>query len=91
MTCALASNTCSPANSGVRGQEAAVAAHRILDREAVAAADDVVLQAVPRRRVHRARAGIERHVVAENHRHLALVKRMPQHQMLERGALASPQ
>ena len=69
------------------GQEAAVAAHRVVDRQPVAVPDGVVLLAVPGRGVHGARAGIERHVLAEDDRHLPIVERMLQLQTLERSAL----
>ena len=70
-----------------RGQKAAVAADRIFDLEAVASTDHIVLEAVAGRRVHGTRAGIERHVIAEDHRHLSVVKRMLQQHVLELRAL----
>ena len=69
------------------GQESAVAAHRIVDLQTIAAADDIVIQTMARRGVHGARAGIERHVLAQDHRHLPIVEGMLQQQMLERRAL----
>ena len=68
------------------GDEAAVAADRIVDRQLVLQADFVVLVAVPGRGVHEAGAGIERHVVAEHDRNGALVERMLQLQTFERRA-----
>ena len=62
------------------GQKAPVAADRIVDFQVVAPADDVVIEAMAGRGVHRSGAGIERHVIAENHRHLPIVKRMLQQQ-----------
>ncbi len=69
------------------GDEAPVVPDRVVDRQAVAPAHLVVVGAVAGRRVHGAGAGIERHVLAENHRHLALVERVLEAQALERLAL----
>ncbi len=63
-----------------RGQKAPVAAHRIVNFEVVALAHDVIIEAVSRRRVHRSGTGIQIDVLAENHRHLAIVERMLQRQ-----------
>jgi hypothetical protein len=68
-----------------RGQKASVSAHRVLHLEPVAAADDVVVQAVARRGVHGARARIERDVIAQDHRNAASVERMLQLELLEHG------
>ena len=70
-----------------RRQESAVAAHRIFDFQAVAAAHDVVIQAMPGRGMHRARAGVESHMIAQHHRHLPIIERMLQQQVLESRAL----
>ena len=67
----------------------AVVAHRVDHRQPVLHADREVLLAVAGRGVHRAGAGIERHVLAEDHRHLALVERMLQLQAFQRAALAA--
>ena len=68
------------------GDETPVVAHRVVDRQVVAAAHLVVVGAVAGRRVHGTGARIERHVVAEDDRHLALVERVLEAQSLERPA-----
>ena len=68
-------------------QEPPVGTHRIVHRQAVALADDEVLLAVAGRRVHGTGTAVERHVLAQDHRHLAIVERVPQREALERGAL----
>ena len=73
-----------PATSGRPALEAPIAQHRVDHRQAVALADDVVVLAVRRRGVHGAGAGLERDVVAEDHRHLPSLERMLQLQALER-------
>ena len=70
-----------------RGEESTVAAHGIVDFQAIAAADVVVVQAMSGRGMHGAGAGIEVDMVAEDHRDFTVVERMPQPQMLE---LATP-
>ena len=72
-----------------RRQEPPVAADRVIDQQAVLAADDEVLLAMARSRVHRARAAVERDVLAEDRRHAAVVERMAQHEALQLGALAT--
>ena len=69
-------------------QEPAVIAHRVVDLQAVAAADHVVLLAMARRSVDAAGARIQRHVRAEDDRHLAIVERMTQLHALQRIAPA---
>ena len=68
------------------GDKAAVAADRIVDRQPVAPAQFVVVCAMAGRRVHRAGAGVERHVLAEDDGHLAFVERVLEAQPLERPA-----
>ena len=70
-----------------RGQESAIAAHRIVDLQSVAAAHDVVIQAMARGGVHGARAGIQSHMIAQDHRHLPIVEGMLQQHVLESRAL----
>ena len=69
------------------GLEAPIAQHRVDHRQAVAAADDVVVLAMRRRGVHGAGAGLERHVIAEDHRHLPILERMLQLQSFEQLGL----
>ena len=69
-------------------QKLAIAADRIVHRQPVTAADDVILQAVTRRRVHRAGAGVGGDMLAQDHRHLARIERVPELHALERPALA---
>ena len=64
--------------------EAAVVADRVVDRQAVVLADLEVVRAVAGRGVHGAGAGFERHVIAEDDGHFALVERMLEPQALER-------
>jgi len=71
--------------------KAAVALHRredLLVAHAVALAGLEVLQAVGRRAMHHARAGIQRDVVAEIHRRFALVEGMAELHQRQRRALA---
>ena len=56
------------------------------NRQAVALADREVVLAMRRRGVHRAGAGLERHVIAEDHRHVLREPRMLELQALERRA-----
>src|SRR5277367_7092631 len=72
---------------GCRGEEAAVAADRVFYLQAVAPADDIVVQAMSRGRMHGAGACVERDVICEDYGHLAIVERMPQFKMLELRAL----
>ena len=72
-----------------RREEPAVAADWIIDQQAVLATDDEVLLAVARRRVHRARAAVERHVLTEDRRHAAVVERVAQHEAFQLGTLAT--
>ena len=67
--------------------EAAIVADRVVDRQAIAPAHLVIVRAVAGRRVHGAGAGIERHVIAEDHGHFALVERVLEPQALERLSL----
>ena len=57
-------------------EEVAARADRRVDVEAVAHARVEVVRAVPRRRVHRAGAGLERHVIAEHAERGARVERV---------------
>ena len=66
--------------------EAAVAHHGVVDRQAVLLADDEVVLAMRGRGVHGAGAGFERHVFADDDRHVLRQERMRELQMLERGA-----
>src|SRR6185436_10399117 len=67
--------------------EAAVVADRVVDRQAVAPAHLVIIRAVAGRRVHGPGAGVERHVIAEDHGYFALVERVLEPQPLERLSL----
>ena len=69
------------------GEEPAVAANRIHDRQAIAPADDEVVLAMRRCRVHAARTGFQRHVIAQDHRHFARLERMRQLQPFQHAAL----
>ena len=66
-------------------EEPSIGPHRVVDRQPVAAPDDIVLHAVARRGVDRARARVGRHVVAEDDRHDPVVERVLQPQPLERA------
>ncbi len=76
-----------PGEQRRRGQKAAIPADRVFDLQVVTATHDIVIQTVPRCRVHRARAGIERDVIAQDHRHFAIIKRMLEFEIFERLAL----
>jgi hypothetical protein len=65
--------------------------NRSVRRQAVARADDVVVMSVARRGVHRARAGIERHVIADDDERVAIDPRMPRGHALELGAFEARQ
>ena len=69
------------------GQEAPVIADRVGHRQAVALPDGEILVTVPGGGVDRAGARIERHMLAEHHRHLPVLERVLQLQSLERAAL----
>ena len=60
-----------------------VAADRIIHRQIVALADDIVLQSMPRCRVHRTGASFEGDMLTENHRHFAIVEAVLEPQSLE--------
>ena len=66
--------------------EAPVRADRIVDRQAIALADREILLAVRRRGVHGTGAGLERHVIAEDHWHVLREPRMLELQPLEQLA-----
>ena len=66
--------------------EAAVAHHRVVHRQAVFLADDEVFLAMRGRGVHGAGARLERHVIADDHRHVFRQERMLELQVLERVA-----
>jgi hypothetical protein len=57
-------------------KEAAIVTDRIRDGQFVPPAHREVLMTVSRRRVNGTRSRVERHVLAENHRHIPLVERM---------------
>ena len=82
-TTGLASKTFNAAHHADVRVEAAVHADRRVDVEAVLRAGDEVVRAVARRRVHRAGALVERHVLAEHGQRIALVERVPEHHALE--------
>ena len=65
-TCGLASNTRWPPNSSTVSRKCPPGPDRRVDLEPVAHARVEVVGAVARRRVHRARAGVERDVVAQH-------------------------
>ena len=69
-------------------QKAPVAADRIIDLQVVAAADDVVLQAMAGSGMHRAGPGLERDMLAKDNRHPAVIKRVLELQPLEGIAAA---
>lgn len=54
------------------GQELAVGAHRVVHGQSVAQADDVVVLAVAGGGVHTAGAGLQGHVLAQDHGYLAV-------------------
>ena len=56
--------------------ELAIAGDRVVDRQLVLLANHIVFDTVRRRGVHEARTRIERHVIAADHRHRAIRKRM---------------
>ena len=64
-------------------QEQAVATDRIVDRQSVFLADDEIVKTVAGRRVHGAGASVERDVIAEDYRHVAIIKRMLEYQPFE--------
>ena len=66
--------------------EAPVTHHRVVHREAVFLADDEVFLAVRGRGVHGARAGFQRDVIAQDHRHVFGQEGMLQLQVFERVA-----
>ncbi len=70
-----------------RRQEPPVPAHRVVDLEVVAAAHQVIVQSMTGGGVNRARARIERDVISQDDRHLPIVERVLQQQVLESGAL----
>ena len=63
-----------------RVDEVAARVERGVDLQAVAHARVVVVRTVTRRRVHRARARLERHVVAQHAQRVARVQRVAEHQ-----------
>ena len=71
------------------GQEAAVAADRVVDFEAVLAAQYEVVLAVSGCRVHGAGAGFEGDVVADHQQRFARIKRVLQFQAFECRAFAA--
>ena len=58
------------------GQEAAIPAHRVVHRQTVAVADDVVLQAMAGGGMDGAGAGVQGDVLAEDDRHLPVIEGM---------------
>ena len=68
------------------GQESAVTAHRIVDRQAIFLTDNKVILAMRRRRVYGTRSCLRRNMLAENDRHLSWQKWMRQFQTFERRA-----
>ncbi len=72
---------------GVR-KKPAIAADRIVDRQAVTASDDIVFLAMPGRGMHGAGARLRGDVLAEDDRHLALVERMREFQPFQIAPLA---
>ena len=65
----------------------AIATHRVQHVEIVFAAHHKVVGAVTGRRMHCASTRIDGYVVAENNRHLPIVKRVLQFQTFQHGAL----
>ena len=59
-------------------QETAVATNRIVNRQAVTLADDVVLQAVPRGGMYSTGARIQGDMVAQHDRDMAVIERVLQ-------------
>ena len=59
--------------------------HRAKRRDAVLPPDGVVFLAVSRRRMDRARALFQRHVVGQNAQRIALQERMVEHRAFERA------
>ena len=70
------------------GQEAPVPAHRVVDGQAIAAADDIVLQAVTGGGMNGAGARVQGHMLAQDHRDLAVIEGVPEHDPLQ--VLAEP-
>ena len=69
------------------GKEPTRLVHRAVDVQAVPDAGEVVVPAVAGGGVHDAGARLERHVVAEHGRRVAVDPGMPEAQVLERGTL----
>ena len=67
-------------------QEVAARPHRGVDVEAVLHAGIEVVRPVARRRVHRARSLVERHILSEHAHRIAVVERMPEPDAFERPA-----
>src|SRR5579872_4959247 len=61
--------------------------HRAIGRDPVLLTDDVVLLPMPRSRVYRAGALLQRHMVAEDSERVALQKGMPEDRGCERRTL----
>ena len=73
-----------------RRDEAAIVADRVVDRQAVLAADVVVVDAVRRRGVHEAGTGLGGDVGSADDGHVAVLERVLQQHLVERLALAGP-
>ena len=69
-------------------QEAAVPAHRVVHRQAVAVADDVVLQAMAGGGMDGAGAGVQGDMLAQDDRHLPVIEGVLELEPLEGMALA---
>ena len=70
------------------GQEATVPTHRIVHRQAVTVADDVVLQAMAGGGMDGSGAGVQGDVLAEDDRHLPVIEGVLELEPLEGVALA---
>jgi hypothetical protein len=77
----------SPTERWRAGNETAVVADRVVDRQAVDLADQVVVGAVRRGGVHQAGAGFEGDVPAADDRHVARLEGVFEQHLFERGAL----
>ena len=84
-----AASTLRPATSSVPGTKRPSGPTGLIDRQPVAAADREVLLTVRRRGMHRAGAGLEGDVIAENHRHLLGEPGVLELQPFERRAAAA--
>ena len=72
------------------GDKAAIAADRVVHRQPVTLADNVVIHTVAGCRVHRTGTSLERDVVAQHDGHLAVIERVLQQLAIEYRTLCAP-